>query len=103
MVIIRHIRAVPIAKNAVSPYFCGAKSKNQNQFRMEKYPHYLERLQNATRKYWEKAALNSIGGESFTYGQMPTKSKNSTSYSKSLVSRRAKRSLSTPATAPAGV
>ena len=39
---------------------------------MEKYPHYLERLQNATRKYWEKAALNSIGGESYTYGQMAT-------------------------------
>ena len=37
---------------------------------MEKYPHYLERLQNATRKYWDKAALNTIGGESFTYGQM---------------------------------
>ena len=39
---------------------------------MEKYPHYLERLQNATRKYWDKAALNSIGGESYTYGQMAT-------------------------------
>ena len=39
---------------------------------MEKYPHYLERLQAATRKYWDKAALNSIGGESFTYGQMAT-------------------------------
>ena len=39
---------------------------------MEKYPHYLERLQNATRKYWDKAALNSIGGDSFTYGQMAT-------------------------------
>ena len=37
---------------------------------MSTYPHYLERLQNATRKYWDKAALNSIGGESFTYGQM---------------------------------
>ena len=37
---------------------------------MEKYPHYLERLQNATRNYWDKASLNSIGGESFTYGQM---------------------------------
>jgi long-chain acyl-CoA synthetase len=37
---------------------------------MQTYPHYLERLQNATRKYWDKAALNSIGGESFTYGQM---------------------------------
>ena len=72
MVIIRHIRALRIAKNAAAPYFCGAKLKNQNQIRMEKYPHYLERLQNATRKYWEKAALNSIGGESFTYGQMAT-------------------------------
>ena len=39
---------------------------------MEKYPHYLERLQQATRKYWDKAALNTIGGESFTYGQMAT-------------------------------
>lgn len=37
---------------------------------MEKYPHYLELLQNATRKHWDKAALNSLGGESFTYGQM---------------------------------
>jgi len=34
--------------------------------------HYLSRLQAATRKYWDKAALNSIGGESFTYGQMAT-------------------------------
>ena len=34
--------------------------------------HYLLRLQNATRKYWDKAALNSLGGESFTYGQMAT-------------------------------
>ena len=41
-------------------------------YRMEKYPHYLERLQNATRKYWDKPALNNIGGESFTYGQMAT-------------------------------
>lgn len=37
---------------------------------MEKYPHYLERLQAATRKYWDKPALNNIGGESFTYSQM---------------------------------
>jgi len=37
---------------------------------MEKYPHYLERLQNATRKYWDKPALNTIGGESLTYSQM---------------------------------
>ena len=37
---------------------------------MSNYPHYLERLQNATRKYWDKTALHSIGGDSFTYGQM---------------------------------
>ena len=37
---------------------------------MEKYPHYLERLQAATRKYWNKPALNNIGGESFTYAEM---------------------------------
>ena len=34
--------------------------------------HYLARLCNATRKYWDKVALNSIGGESFSYGQMAT-------------------------------
>ena len=39
---------------------------------MEKYPHYLERLQEATRKYWNKPALNTIGGDSFTYAQMAT-------------------------------
>ena len=39
---------------------------------MPNYPHYLERLQNATCKYWDKAALNTIGGDSFTYGQMAT-------------------------------
>ena len=32
--------------------------------------HYLARLQNAARKYWDKPALNDIGGETFTYGQM---------------------------------
>lgn len=37
---------------------------------MERYPHYLERLQDATRKYWDKPALNNIGGESFTYAQI---------------------------------
>ena len=37
---------------------------------METYPHYLERLQAATRKYWDKPALNNIGGESFTYADM---------------------------------
>ena len=38
----------------------------------KKYPHYLERLQAATRKYWDKPALNTIGGDSFTYAQMAT-------------------------------
>ena len=37
---------------------------------MEKYPHYLTRLQNATRKFWDKPALNDIGGDSYTFGQM---------------------------------
>ncbi len=37
---------------------------------METYPHYLERLQAATRKFWDKPALNNIGGESFTYADM---------------------------------
>lgn len=32
--------------------------------------HYLERLQDAARKFWSKPALNNIGGESFTYGDM---------------------------------
>jgi long-chain acyl-CoA synthetase len=39
---------------------------------MQHYLHYLDRLQNATRKYWEKSALNTIDGESFTYAQMAT-------------------------------
>lgn len=32
--------------------------------------HYLTRLQNATRNYWNKPAMNTIDGESFTYSQM---------------------------------
>ncbi|MBQ4285003.1 MAG: AMP-binding protein, partial [Bacteroidales bacterium] len=32
--------------------------------------HYLARLQNATKKFWDKPALNTIGGESYTYGDM---------------------------------
>ena len=39
---------------------------------MSDYPHYLQRLQDATRKYWDKPALNTIGGESLTYAQMAT-------------------------------
>ena len=34
--------------------------------------HYLAQLQRAIRNYWDKVALNTIGGESFTYGQMAT-------------------------------
>ena len=32
--------------------------------------HYLSRLQEATRKFWDKSALNTLGGESFTYAEM---------------------------------
>ncbi len=39
---------------------------------MSNYPHYLQRLQEATRKFWDKPALNTIGGDSFTYRQMAT-------------------------------
>ena len=39
---------------------------------MSNYPHYLERLQEATRKFWDKPALNNIGGETFNYAQMAT-------------------------------
>ena len=39
---------------------------------MDKYPHYLERLEAATRKFWDKPALNNIGGETFNYAQMAT-------------------------------
>ena len=39
---------------------------------MSTYPHYLERLQAATRKFWDKPALNNIGGETFNYAQMAT-------------------------------
>ena len=39
---------------------------------MSTYPHYLERLQAATRKFWDKPALNNIGGETFDYAQMAT-------------------------------
>ena len=34
--------------------------------------HYLYLLQNATAKFWDKSALNTIDGESFTYSQMAT-------------------------------
>ena len=34
--------------------------------------HYLAALQAATRKYWNKPALNTLGGDSFTYAQMAT-------------------------------
>ena len=34
--------------------------------------HYLSLLQTATAKFWDKSALNTIDGESFTYAQMAT-------------------------------
>ena len=34
--------------------------------------HYLSLLQNATAKFWDKSALNTIDGESFNYAQMAT-------------------------------
>ena len=34
--------------------------------------HYLSLLQNATAKFWDKSALNTIDGESFTSAQMAT-------------------------------
>ncbi|MCR5745182.1 MAG: AMP-binding protein [Bacteroidales bacterium] len=39
---------------------------------MSTYPHYLERLEAACRKFWNKPALNNIGGETFDYAQMAT-------------------------------
>ena len=85
---------------------------------MSTYPHYLERLQAATRKYWDKPALNTIGGESLTYAEMATAiarfhiifekagfkkgDKIALNSSKKPVSRKVTRSPSTPTTAPAG-
>ena len=43
-----------------------------NCLKEPKYPHYLASLQEAIRKYWDKPALNTIGGDSFTYAQMAT-------------------------------
>jgi len=40
---------------------------------MSTYPHYLERLEEACRKFWNKPALNNIGGETFDYAQMATR------------------------------
>lgn len=37
---------------------------------MKSYPHYLQSLQDATRKFWDKPALNTLDGDSFTYSQM---------------------------------
>lgn len=35
--------------------------------------HYLSRLQNATKKFWDKPALNTIGGDAYTFAQMATR------------------------------
>ena len=34
------------------------------------YPHYLTSLQESIRKYWDKKALNDVGGESYSFGEM---------------------------------
>jgi len=34
------------------------------------YPHYLTSLQESVRKYWNKKALNDVGGESYSFGEM---------------------------------
>ena len=34
------------------------------------YPHYLTSLQESVRKYWDKKALNDVGGESYSFGEM---------------------------------
>ena len=34
------------------------------------YPHYIASLQDSIRKFWDKKALNDVGGESYSFGQM---------------------------------
>ena len=34
------------------------------------YPHYLTSLQDSVRKFWDKKALNDVGGESYSFGEM---------------------------------
>lgn len=64
--------------------------------------HYLTRLQNATRKYWNKSALNTLGGESFTYSQMATLIEKFHIFFDKAGLQKGSTSPSGPATAPAG-
>lgn len=34
------------------------------------YPHYIASLQDSIRKFWDKKALNDVGGESYSFGEM---------------------------------
>ena len=34
------------------------------------YPHYIASLQESIRKFWDKKALNDVGGESYSFGEM---------------------------------
>ena len=34
------------------------------------YPHYIASLQDSVRKFWDKKALNDVGGESYSFGEM---------------------------------
>ena len=34
------------------------------------YPHYLTSLQDSVRRFWDKKALNDVGGESYSFGEM---------------------------------
>ena len=34
------------------------------------YPHYIASLQESIRRFWDKKALNDVGGESYSFGEM---------------------------------
>ena len=34
------------------------------------YPHYIASLQDSVRRFWDKKALNDVGGESYSFGEM---------------------------------
>ena len=69
---------------------------------MSTYPHYLQRLQDATRKYWDKPALNTIGGDSLTYAEMATAIARFHVIFEKAGFKKGRRSPSAPTTAPAG-
>ena len=34
------------------------------------YPHYIASLQESIRRFWDKKALNDVGGESYSIGEI---------------------------------